>query len=304
MAFIFGGVSKATFVRERCVPANDNDKFNDNKCAFCWDSYHNDHPAVRVLPCNHGPGGDLCIICRTPLFQLTLFKYLMTKMCHVRTWLMFGILDLTFRLQDFHDIHTFWLCWPVYFACLWLMRDFWPAWSWVLSELVGKWTNLRVHNPTFCLHSALHFTGAFAFMAYLCTNANFALGLPFLQGFTQYQLLKMDLLFLMNTVEHNNPANYDSIVGDCMTVALFRVTLWMIPATAVWIDMVRRHVRRWRDLALVFVVIQVYIIMINMEDMWLIIALLTNMSPQGTWVGRLIMVWSKRSQVIPEGLLY
>ena len=29
------GVSKATFLRTHVVPANDNDVFNDGKCAFC-----------------------------------------------------------------------------------------------------------------------------------------------------------------------------------------------------------------------------------------------------------------------------
>jgi hypothetical protein len=75
------GRSKQTFLKTRVVPANDNDAFNDNKCTYCWDPYDEEHPGVRVLPCNHvfgreclikiinAPNGDVCPICRTTLFN-------------------------------------------------------------------------------------------------------------------------------------------------------------------------------------------------------------------------------------------
>lgn len=75
------GKSKTTFINSCIIPANDNDRFNDNKCAFCWDVYSDSHVAARILPCNHvlgrdcileaidAPNGDLCMICRTPLFR-------------------------------------------------------------------------------------------------------------------------------------------------------------------------------------------------------------------------------------------
>ncbi|KAF1946759.1 hypothetical protein EJ02DRAFT_335274 [Clathrospora elynae] len=38
------GVSKQTFIENKVFPANDDDKFNDNKCTFCWGPYDQDHP--------------------------------------------------------------------------------------------------------------------------------------------------------------------------------------------------------------------------------------------------------------------
>ncbi|KAH6852831.1 hypothetical protein BKA58DRAFT_60314 [Alternaria rosae] len=75
------GVTKKTFLEKIVVRASDHDKFNDNKCMFCWGSYDEDHRAVRVQPCNHVFGrdcleeminaqnGDQCPICRTVWFQ-------------------------------------------------------------------------------------------------------------------------------------------------------------------------------------------------------------------------------------------
>lgn len=54
----FSGISKNTFVKDRVVPANDNDVFNDNKCTFCWGPYDKDHSGACVLPCNHVFGRD------------------------------------------------------------------------------------------------------------------------------------------------------------------------------------------------------------------------------------------------------
>jgi hypothetical protein len=83
-AFIMSGATlptKKIFLAQNVIPANDNDDFNDNKCTFCWGPYDDDHPGVRVLPCNHVFGrecleemikasnGDHCPICRTPLFR-------------------------------------------------------------------------------------------------------------------------------------------------------------------------------------------------------------------------------------------
>ncbi|KAL5455272.1 hypothetical protein PMIN07_007180, partial [Paraphaeosphaeria minitans] len=45
--------SKADFLRHSVVPAKKDDRFNDNKCAFCWGAYDETHPAVKIRPCNH-----------------------------------------------------------------------------------------------------------------------------------------------------------------------------------------------------------------------------------------------------------
>ncbi|KAH7390775.1 hypothetical protein DE146DRAFT_758222 [Phaeosphaeria sp. MPI-PUGE-AT-0046c] len=111
------GISKQTFLDHHVVPANDNDRLKDNKCSFCWDAYHEDHHAVRVLPCNHvfgreclitminAPNGDLCPICRAPLFRPALRFSL-------KAWIVSGILRLclviiSLVLRGTTLIHTF-----------------------------------------------------------------------------------------------------------------------------------------------------------------------------------------------------
>lgn len=75
------GISKATFLSQRVVPANPNDLYYNNKCSYCWEICHALHPGVRILPCNHifgqaclleivnNANGDVCPICRAQLFQ-------------------------------------------------------------------------------------------------------------------------------------------------------------------------------------------------------------------------------------------
>jgi hypothetical protein len=75
------GLSRQDFLKRRVFPASPTDKYNDNKCCFCWGPYNDtNHPGARFLPCNHvigrdclkimvnSQGGDLCPICRTRLF--------------------------------------------------------------------------------------------------------------------------------------------------------------------------------------------------------------------------------------------
>ena len=73
--------SNERFLKERVVPAKEDDKFNNNKCVQCWDEYTEDHPGVKISPCGHvfgrdclkdivnGPTGDLCPYCRIKLFR-------------------------------------------------------------------------------------------------------------------------------------------------------------------------------------------------------------------------------------------
>jgi hypothetical protein len=75
-------ISKQSFIENSIVPANDNDAFINDQCVICWDSYDDDnHPSVRVLPCNHifgrgcllhmidGPNGDKCPYCKASWFR-------------------------------------------------------------------------------------------------------------------------------------------------------------------------------------------------------------------------------------------
>lgn len=57
-------ISKSSFLEKRVIPANDNDAFNNGKCAYCWGPYDSEeHPPVRILPCNHVFGKDCLEVC-------------------------------------------------------------------------------------------------------------------------------------------------------------------------------------------------------------------------------------------------
>lgn len=53
--------SNTTFVQSYVVPATLNDKFWNEKCAFCWGTYSTEHPPVKVLPCGH-VFGHACVV--------------------------------------------------------------------------------------------------------------------------------------------------------------------------------------------------------------------------------------------------
>ena len=82
------GIPRSAFLSKHVIPAHEDDRFINDKRLFCWNSYHEKHPAVRILPCGHvfgqhcvsdmvkGPTGDKCPICRTQLFRPSLIQFL------------------------------------------------------------------------------------------------------------------------------------------------------------------------------------------------------------------------------------
>lgn len=122
------GVSRQDFLRTQVIPANDNDIHRTERCSFCWSPYDQEHPAARVLPCNHvfggpcigemttAPGGDLCPLCRVLLFRPPLKELL-------------------------HSLVTDWF-WQIH-EQLWQVCDFWlelPSWlrfsCWTLAVYI------------------------------------------------------------------------------------------------------------------------------------------------------------------------
>ncbi|KAF2622993.1 hypothetical protein BU25DRAFT_199846 [Macroventuria anomochaeta] len=58
------GISRSVFSKH-VVPAYEDDKFMNDKCMWCWDSYNNEHPAARTLPCSYVFGQDCIQFTRT-----------------------------------------------------------------------------------------------------------------------------------------------------------------------------------------------------------------------------------------------
>ncbi|KAF3048988.1 hypothetical protein E8E11_009648 [Didymella keratinophila] len=74
-------VSRDTFLHQNVISAHSEDKYINDKCTFCWGSYDEEHPAVRILPCDHvfGHGSvveftksttrNACPYCKVLLFR-------------------------------------------------------------------------------------------------------------------------------------------------------------------------------------------------------------------------------------------
>ena len=142
-------LSKQTFLKKNIVPANDNDSFNDNKCIICWEPYDDQHPGVRVLPCNHvfgqgcllklidRPNGDKCPLCRA-----TFFRPLTTV-----------IADLILVTGD--KVLVIWHALPAWLrTVLRFLLNFDNVFYYV-ELLVDGFTNLRPRNPDLDLHIAV-----------------------------------------------------------------------------------------------------------------------------------------------------
>jgi hypothetical protein len=158
------GVSKQTFLKCRVFPAHANDQFNDNSCSFCWGSYDDDHPAVRVLPCNHvfgldclgemvdAPNGDKCPLCRTSLFRPSLLVGL-------GRFFEYGLI-LLFQLTElgYFKFLVLWRALPRYLQvplrfCLGFKNAYYYA-----DLIIYYCTNIYVRNPHFNLQPPMWIT--------------------------------------------------------------------------------------------------------------------------------------------------
>lgn len=73
------GVSRQDFLRTRVVPANENDIHKIDRCFFCWG------PCIEEMTA--APEGDLCPICRIPLFRPPLKVLLHTSITGWSWWI-------------------------------------------------------------------------------------------------------------------------------------------------------------------------------------------------------------------------
>jgi hypothetical protein len=176
--------TKKAFLSRNVIPVNDNDAFNDNKCTFCWGPYDDEHPGVRILPCNHifgrdclpqiinAPNGDHCPICRTPLFRAphkvaiarAVLSALHRLALHIVVVLKVVLVindkvsQMVKALRDFADALSNalpkWLRpWAEY---LYHMANAWANANniyWHADLLITHCTNIRARNPDFCLEA-------------------------------------------------------------------------------------------------------------------------------------------------------
>jgi hypothetical protein len=139
-------------------PANPNDDYYGDRCAFCWDYYHDDHCGMR-LPCAHIFGfdclceivkqanGQTCPICRAVWFRnpslMVEARRCVLTFC---TWLFYFVLPMVMKL------HTSWL-WlqshsPRTQSALFIVYILCNGNFHTLAQyLIDKNTSLRDRNP-------------------------------------------------------------------------------------------------------------------------------------------------------------
>lgn len=149
--------SKATFLKERVVPAKEDDKFNNNKCVQCWDEYTDEHPGVKISPCGHvfgrdclvditnSPTGDLCPYCRVKLFRqpptvrdflfANVFQNALISYEHLIQRLRMGLLEVVTAVSYRYPLHFL----PVY----WILYGLAPWAHW----FVLRHTDICTRNP-------------------------------------------------------------------------------------------------------------------------------------------------------------
>jgi len=280
MASVYG-ISKTAFIRTRIVPANDNDTINDNKCAICWDQYENDHPAVRVLPCNHVFGrecllevidtsstGDLCMICRTPLFRPSFWKLLEQLTTGLLVALVHVMMFLYHKIRHLYSKLPRWL--RALIRGLYLFSCRRDAYGWVNMALC-RFTNLPERNPTLETRYALMSVCSpqYLYDAYICFKVVMKGGPIRSRLFTR----SADL------------CGYDNVTNCSIHVLL---TLFMIPI--VWSMFVRGNLRK-EDRSLFISAVFMTFLLNNVSNIWIIACTLFGLDASEQWFGQALLLW-------------
>ncbi|KAH7066513.1 hypothetical protein FB567DRAFT_616345 [Paraphoma chrysanthemicola] len=152
------GRSKKVFLAQSIQPANPNDALYNEKCPYCWDTYHDDHRAYRIHPCNHvfglecvrimadGTNGHLCPICRSALFRpptqklaADLIKTILFALLSFVCWVFSRLDRLKHRINSFAPR----LCATLRIITLILFENTYG----IATYIGGEHTNLETHNP-------------------------------------------------------------------------------------------------------------------------------------------------------------
>jgi hypothetical protein len=118
-----------------------------------WGPYDEDHPTVRVLPCNHvfgrdclvhiidAPNGDHCPICRTSLFRppisIGLERALLNGIQRLSLFLMFAV----HKIETFNRQLPGWIRFPL--RLWWHMDNVY----YYVELFLDCFTNVRARNP-------------------------------------------------------------------------------------------------------------------------------------------------------------
>ncbi|KAF2242331.1 hypothetical protein BU26DRAFT_510738 [Trematosphaeria pertusa] len=288
-------VSKSTFLTTRVVPANDNDIFNDNKCAFCWGPYDDGHPAVRVLPCNHvfgqdclndlidAPNGDLCAICRTPLFRpspLVLLKAMMVSCVH---FLAAQAISLYLKAVAFFYDLPGWLKFCFRAFRMYLCRKQITTWIPKVSEVVHRFTGLATRNPSFDLSVVLRKLTVLRFTA----------------GITYWIL--SSLIGSLRYLPFNIPrpendirvfSDYAPSLGyDNATISALQIFITAAATAFVWNSSVCGRLGSNQDRCIVGAIFLATVLFRHIGDVWVILCFAQGWNPRESWISFLILWW-------------
>jgi hypothetical protein len=236
--------SKQSFIKHNIVPANDNDAFNDNKCSFCWDSYHNDHPGVRVLPCNHvfgrdcvmqminTPNGDKCPLCRTLWFRPSplgdIGHWMDAANFHYLNIVHHVLVCIILAVDEWLDALPYEL--GLWFRALWRCLVFLDNLIWYFELLAIQFTDIYARNPQLEQEAGLikrisQFLNIVFIMMGLCLTGRNALILWVLACFTPYVFA---VLFLCCACIDLVASHRDRVIASGIMLAAFGIQVFIM----------------------------------------------------------------------------
>lgn len=278
------GISKATFIDSHVIPANDNDRFNDNKCAFCWDTYSDSHVPVRTLPCNHVFGrncllealdannGDLCIICRTPLFRASVPELLSRSAVSALRRFVAWSTAWYYKCLAFYTTLPRWIQHPLRWVWCWRDRDlvFW------FLRMLEYYTGLGARNPHLNLGLLLSSAPAIKLVPQL-PIVLLRLGRSLEEASTRAPVTRVDTL----------------VAGICA----LQLVVSAILTSVIWDGGVRGKVERWWDRMLVATMIFLALAATHAFDLLAIGCYLANRNPVDFYGGGTLVLFENNARL-------
>ncbi|KAF2870036.1 hypothetical protein BDV95DRAFT_608058 [Massariosphaeria phaeospora] len=320
--------SKASFLRN-LIPANENDAFNDNRCAYCWDAYHEDHQPVRVLPCNHvfgraclleviesSPTAELCMVCRTQLFQPPLpqrWKIAMIEGLRTVDLALLHVID-SIRLPNLSD------GWPRRkYDWVMLVWSIWHPIMWA-ERMVVRYTHLTVRNPDLDLARLFayiqfnwllnHLAVIFALFKLVCFGTSVARLLDFILFRFRGFMASDSAVVCMHMKESYAKYTAKQICGSLAALTCssskrsfashsqVQIYVSLFTCALFYLLLIRGRVHG-RDRLLMLAILLGATCLHHLHDIWLIVAYRIGAPPWFQRVGQLIFLWKQPQMLLP-----
>ncbi|KAF2117109.1 hypothetical protein BDV96DRAFT_19164 [Lophiotrema nucula] len=271
--------SKKDFIANNIIPANDNDAFNDGKCAYCWGTYDDDHLPARILPCNHVFGwpcimewldssatSHLCMVCRTQLYQADFW----TDMKRISVVASLQVI-LTFFAVNFFKIPR----WLRKVILAWTFRNEPCVWA----HKILSWTDFRHRNPAVQTDMAFLLISLFEILTHL-----FIL-------FATKSALELPLLFTDSAFCLWDNWAISSPEGKA-TASSLHILMALNAARLGWRDFIQGKIHNRKDQVLLAAFFVGTVVLQHFEHLWIIVCYYQSWSATVGWFGYAIHIWN------------